>query len=134
MTHRVIPFPKFSKPLSFAHDTSKSELALEKIFFSADGSLNTNPGNCRSVTVVPRGKNSRYRIRFCMHEESTFALTHHLTITTRYDSPLEMAHSSNSSNVIVHGTLNSVRGDYHIHNKDSESGTHDFHSEEHPYQ
>ena len=45
-----------------------------------------------------------------------------------------MAHSSNSSNFIVHGTLNSVRGDYHIHNKDSESGTHGFHSEEHPYQ
>ena len=68
-----------------------------------------------------------------MHEESTFALTHHLTITTRYHSPvLEMAHSSN---VILHGsTINSVQGDFHIHNKDSESGVHDFRSEEHPYQ
>ena len=45
-----------------------------------------------------------------------------------------MAHSSNSSNVIVNGTLNLVRGDFHIHNKDSESGVYDFHSEEHPYQ
>ena len=62
-------------------------------------------------------------------------LTHRLTIATRHHSPvLEMAHSSNSSNVIVNGTLNLVRGDFHIHNKDSESGVYDFHSEEHPYQ
>ena len=45
-----------------------------------------------------------------------------------------MDHFSNSSNVIVNGTLNSVQGGYHIHNKDSESGMHDFRSEEHPYQ
>ena len=37
-----------------------------------------------------------------------------------------MAHSSNHSNVIVYGTLNSVRGDFHIHKKDSESGVHNF--------
>ena len=46
---------------------------------------------------------------------------------------LEMAHFSNSSNIINHGTLNLVQGDFHIHNKDSESGMHDFRSEEHPY-
>ena len=46
-----------------------------------------------------------------------------------------MDHSSNSSNVIVHGsTFNSVQGDFHIHNGDSESGVHDFRSEEYPCQ
>ena len=69
--------------------------------------------------------------------QRSISLTHFtsFTITTRYHSPvLEMAHSSNSSYVINHGTLNSVQGDFHIHNKDSESGMHDFRSEEHPYQ
>ena len=67
-----------------------------------------------------------------MRNRRSISLTHHLTITTRYHSPvLEMAHSSN---VIVYGTLNAVQGDFHIHNKDSESGVHDFHSEKHPYQ
>ena len=37
---------------------------------------------------------------------------------------VEMAHSSN---VMIHGSsFNSVQGGFHIHNRDSESGKHDF--------
>ena len=74
-------------------------------------------GNCRLKAGLARGI------------DVPSSVTHHLTITTRYHSPQEMAHSSNSSNVFVHGTLNSVQGDFHIHNNDSESGGHDFHLE-----
>ena len=47
--------------------------------------------------------------------------------TSPFTSPvLEMALSSN---VIINGsTINSVQGDFHIHNKDSESGMHNFKS------
>ena len=41
-----------------------------------------------------------------------------------------MAHSSNSSNLIIGSTLNSVQGDFHIYNiifnMDLGSGKHDF--------
>ena len=78
-----------------------------------------------------RSRNNQNAV-FNAQESISFHLSHHLTIATHYHSPvLEMAHSSN---VIVHGTLNSVQGDYHIHNEDSEFGMHDFRSEEHPYQ
>ena len=41
---------------------------------------------------------------------------------------VETAHSSNM-NVMFHGgTINSAQGDLHIHNKDSESGMHNFRS------
>ena len=52
------------------------------------------------------------------------SLTYHLTF---YHSPvLEMALSSN---VIINGsTINSVQGDFHIHNKDLESGMLNFKS------
>ena len=69
---------------------------------------------------------------------SSISFTPHLTISIHYHSlVLEMAQSSNPSNVIVHGsTFNSVQGDFHFHNKDSESGVHYFRSEleEYPYQ
>ena len=44
-----------------------------------------------------------------------------------------MAHSSN---VFIHGsTFNSAQGDFHIHNRDSESGMNDFGPfRKHPYQ
>ena len=68
--------------------------------------------------------------------QRSISLTHHFTSFTITTPPvLEMAQSSNPSNVVVHGsTFNSVQGDFHVHNEDSESGMHDFRSEEHPYQ
>ena len=68
--------------------------------------------------------------------DSTFHLSHQPP-HYYYTLPLvlEMTHSSNSSNVIIHGgTFNSVQGDFHNHNVDSESGVHDYRTEEHPYQ
>ena len=51
-------------------------------------------------------------------------------ISTRYHSPvLEMAQYSNPSNVIINGgTFNSVQGDFHMNDKESESGMHNFRS------
>jgi hypothetical protein len=38
-----------------------------------------------------------------------------------------MEEMANSSNVLIHGSIfNSAQGDFHIHNRDSESGMHDF--------
>ena len=46
---------------------------------------------------------------------------------TRYMLPVvEMAHTSNV--IIQGGTFNSAQGDFHINNKDSESGMHNFRS------
>ena len=51
--------------------------------------------------------------------------TRYFTCYTLLTLPVvEMAHSSNA---IIHGgTFNSAQGDFHIHNRDSESGMHDF--------
>ena len=77
--------------------------------------------------------NRLFRMQCSMHR-NRLSISLSPTTSTGYHSPvLDMAHSSNSQNVINHGTLNSVQGDFHIHNEDSESGVHDFHSEEHPY-
>ena len=47
--------------------------------------------------------------------------THHRSLYTLEMNP--------SSNVIIHGgTFNSAQGDFHIHNRNSESGMHDFKS------
>ena len=80
--------------------------------------------------------NRLFRMQCSMHR-NRLSISLSPTTSTGYHSPvLDMAHSSNSSNVFVNGTLNSlaVQGDFHVHNKDSESGVHDFHSEERPYQ
>ena len=83
-----------------------------------------------------KGRNrNKFRIRFnrCLKlyllkkEDRCSIFTHHLTCYTL--PAIGMAHSSNSSNVMIHGsTFNSPQGDLHIHNRDSESGMHNFRS------
>ena len=50
----------------------------------------------------------------------------HRPLLLLYTLPvLKMAHSSN---IIIGSTFNSAQGDFHVHNRDSESGMHDFRS------
>ena len=71
-----------------------------------------------------KGRNrNKIRIRFNRSNK--------LYLLKKEDRPhlLHVAHSSNSSNVMIHGsTSNSPQGDLHILNRDSESGMHNFRS------
>ena len=53
-------------------------------------------------------------------------LTQHWQLTYYRSPVLEMAYSSNSNVFIQGGTFQSAQGDFHIYNRDSESGMHNF--------